>query len=58
MWGFVWGFDLINMQISHLWGKSYDQIPLLLQTSNHDHLQSLTDLRSDITEMFILVLEN
>ena len=46
------------MQISHVWGKSYEQIPLLLRASNHDHLQFLTDLRSDITEMFILVLEN
>ena len=58
MWGFIWGFDLINMQIARVWGKSYEQIPLLLRTSNHDHLQFLTDLRSDITEMFILVLDN
>ena len=61
MWEFVWGFDLINMQISHVWGKSYEQIPLLLRASNHDHLQFLTDLHGDIniiTEMLILLLEN
>ena len=48
MLGFVWGFDLINMQISHVWGKSYEQIPLSLQASNYDHLQFLTDLRSNV----------
>ena len=56
--GDMWGFDLINMQISHVWGKSYEQIHLLLRVSNHNHLHFLTDLHSDITEMFILVLEN
>ena len=58
MWGFVWGFDLINLQIFRIWGKSYEQIPLLLRASNHDHLQFLTNLHSDMTEMFILLLEN
>ena len=37
-WGDMWGFDLINMQISHVWDKSYEKIPLLLRASNHDHL--------------------
>ena len=60
MWGFVWGFDLINLQISHVWGKSYKKIPLLLRASNHNHLQFLTDLHvhSNKTEMLILLLEN
>ena len=38
--------------------KSYKQIPLLLRASNHDHLQFLTDLHSDTTEVYILLLEN
>ena len=58
MWGFVWGLDSINLQISHIWGTSYEQILLLLRASNHNHLRFLTDLHSDMTEMFILLLEN
>ena len=58
MWGFVWGFDLIDMQISHVWGTSYEQIPLLLRAANHNHFQFLTDLHSDTTEKFIFLLKN
>ena len=53
----MWGFDLINMQISHVWGTSYEQIPLLLRAANHDHFQFLTHLHSDITEKFILLIK-
>ena len=47
------------MQISHVLDKSR----VAMTKSPHycdedDHLQFLTDIRSDITEMFILVLEN
>ena len=28
--GDMWGFALINLQISHVWGTSYEQIPQLL----------------------------
>ena len=52
MWGFVWGLDLINMQISHVWGKSP-----YLRAANHDHFQFLTHLHSDITEKFILLFK-
>ena len=56
--GDMWGFDLINMQISHVWGTSYEQIPLLLRAANDDHFQFLTDLHSDITEKLIFLLKN
>ena len=58
MWGFVWGFDFIKMQISHVWGTFYEQIPLLSWAANHDHFHFLTHLHSDITEKFILPLNN
>ena len=47
---FVWGFDLINMQISHVWSKSYEQT--LISTSIQPW--SFTDLHGDITEMLII----
>ena len=46
----MWGFDLINMQISHVWGTSDKQIPYYYE-------QQITDLHSDITEKFILLIK-